>query len=148
MLHGAGEQCHLDPGRRPLSVGRIAAVKVVLSVGINGAPFDQAGDFIGGKGEAESVEGHVTTSLPFHRVADVGVDAHQTPLTIEEGAAGVARIDGRLVLDGVFPNLADVAGSEGPTEAVGVADRNDFLTHLQSARCVGLDVGVGRCRFR
>ena len=72
---------------------------------------------------------------------DHGVDADDLARRVQQRAAGVAGIDGRIGLDGVFngrafavanrPDGADDAARHGAAQAEGIADGVDLLAHVE-----------------
>jgi len=92
-----------------------------------------------------------STSCPAARAGeDRGVDADQLPQRIDEGAAGVARVDGRIGLDEVLegadaqaraPGGADDAHGHRLPHPEGVADGQH---HVTGAQLVGVAQGDHR----
>ena len=98
-------------------------------------------DEVRGDGEADALEAAVAAE-------DGGIDAEETAVDVDEGAAGVAGIDGGVGLDEVFVALdlgedadvaalgADDAAGDGFADAEGIADGEDAVADF-GFRAVG-----------
>ena len=95
-------------------------------------------------------------SAPFG--GDHGVDADHLAARVQQRPAGVAGIDGRVGLDGVFDRRAirvanradgaDNAAGHGPAQAEWIADGVDLLAHgkfEESASVTGCRLGASIC---
>ena len=94
-------------------------------------------------------DGKADALIPFGAVSeDGGIDAHQFTAIVDQGAAGVAGVDGRVGLDEVFvgfdaqvgaPGGADNSHGHGFADAEGIADRQSVVADLDLGRVADHD---------
>ena len=83
-------------------------------------------------------DGKTDSDVPAGATHDRGVDADQFAAQVDQGAAGISGVNGGIGLDEILvavvveyaaaAECADDPGSDGLTQAEGVADRHDEIS--------------------